>query len=61
VKATTVTLATATTATTTQSAAAKTRDLLRVFGDEYRDYTARVHRIIPFVKPGSGGAAATGR
>lgn len=27
------------------------RDLLRVFGDEYRQYTARVHRIIPFVKP----------
>jgi protein-S-isoprenylcysteine O-methyltransferase Ste14 len=27
------------------------RDLLRVFGDEYRHYTARVHRIIPFVKP----------
>jgi len=27
------------------------RDLLRVFGDEYRNYTARVHRIIPFVKP----------
>jgi protein-S-isoprenylcysteine O-methyltransferase Ste14 len=27
------------------------RDLLRVFGDEYRDYTARVHRIVPFVKP----------
>jgi protein-S-isoprenylcysteine O-methyltransferase Ste14 len=27
------------------------RDLLRVFGDEYRDYTARVHRLVPFVKP----------
>lgn len=27
------------------------RDLLRVFGDEYRDYTRRVHRIIPFAKP----------
>ena len=27
------------------------RDLLRVFGDEYRQYTARVHRILPFVKP----------
>jgi protein-S-isoprenylcysteine O-methyltransferase Ste14 len=27
------------------------RDLVRVFGDEYRDYTARVHRIVPFVKP----------
>jgi protein-S-isoprenylcysteine O-methyltransferase Ste14 len=26
-------------------------DLRRVFGDEYRRYTARVHRIIPFVKP----------
>jgi protein-S-isoprenylcysteine O-methyltransferase Ste14 len=27
------------------------QDLLRVFGDEYRRYTERVHRIIPFVKP----------
>jgi protein-S-isoprenylcysteine O-methyltransferase Ste14 len=27
------------------------RDLLRVFGDEYRRYAARVHRLIPFVKP----------
>lgn len=27
------------------------RDLLRVFGDEYRRYTERVHRIIPFVRP----------
>jgi protein-S-isoprenylcysteine O-methyltransferase Ste14 len=27
-------------------------DLLRVFGDEYRRYTARVHRIIPFARPG---------
>jgi protein-S-isoprenylcysteine O-methyltransferase Ste14 len=27
------------------------RDLLRVLGDEYQRYTARVHRIIPFVKP----------
>ncbi len=30
------------------------RDLLRVFGDEYRRYTARVHRLIPFVKPARG-------
>ena len=29
------------------------QDLLRVFGDEYRSYTKRVHRIIPFVKPRS--------
>jgi len=28
------------------------RDLLRVFGDEYRSYSARVHRILPFVRPG---------
>jgi proline iminopeptidase len=28
------------------------RDLLRVFGEEYRRYTASVHRIIPFVRPG---------
>ena len=27
------------------------RDLLRVFGDEYRRYTARVHRIVPLVRP----------
>jgi protein-S-isoprenylcysteine O-methyltransferase Ste14 len=27
------------------------RDLLRVFGDEYRQYTARVHRIVPFLRP----------
>jgi len=27
------------------------RDLSRVFGDEYRRYTARVDRLIPFVKP----------
>jgi protein-S-isoprenylcysteine O-methyltransferase Ste14 len=27
------------------------RDLLRVFGEEYRQYTVRVHRVIPFVKP----------
>jgi protein-S-isoprenylcysteine O-methyltransferase Ste14 len=27
------------------------RDLLRVFGDKYRSYTARVHRIIPFGTP----------
>jgi protein-S-isoprenylcysteine O-methyltransferase Ste14 len=27
------------------------QDLLRVFGDEYRSYTSRVHRLIPFVKP----------
>lgn len=27
------------------------QDLLRVFGDEYRRYSSRVHRIIPFVKP----------
>ena len=26
-------------------------DLLRVFGDEYRAYTARVHRIVPFARP----------
>ena len=30
------------------------RDLLRVFGDEYRRYTAQVHRLIPFVKPAHG-------
>lgn len=28
------------------------QDLLRVFGDEYRRYTVRVHRMIPFLKPG---------
>jgi protein-S-isoprenylcysteine O-methyltransferase Ste14 len=33
------------------------RDLLRVFGDEYRRYTERVHRIIPFVKPALDAAA----
>ncbi len=27
------------------------QDLMRVFGDEYRAYTGRVHRLIPFVKP----------
>ena len=27
------------------------RDLLRVFGEEYRRYMQRVHRIIPFLKP----------
>ena len=32
------------------------QDLLRVFGDEYQRYTARVHRIIPFVKPSSSEA-----
>lgn len=27
------------------------QDLLRVFGDEYRDYTRRVRRIMPLAKP----------
>ena len=27
------------------------RDLARVFGDEYRRYTARVHRMLPFARP----------
>jgi CubicO group peptidase (beta-lactamase class C family)/protein-S-isoprenylcysteine O-methyltransferase Ste14 len=27
------------------------RDLAGVFGEEYRRYTARVHRILPFVRP----------
>lgn len=27
------------------------RDLARVFGEEYRRYTASVHRILPFVRP----------
>jgi protein-S-isoprenylcysteine O-methyltransferase Ste14 len=30
------------------------KDLLRVFGDEYRGYAERVHRLIPFVKPRRG-------
>lgn len=32
------------------------RDLLQVFGDEYRRYTASVHRLIPFVRPAGGSA-----
>ena len=27
------------------------RDLSRVFGDEFRQYTSRVRRIIPFARP----------
>jgi protein-S-isoprenylcysteine O-methyltransferase Ste14 len=32
------------------------RDLLRVFGDDYRRYTARVHRVLPFVTPSAARA-----
>jgi protein-S-isoprenylcysteine O-methyltransferase Ste14 len=36
------------------------RDLLAVFGDAYRRYTERVHRLIPFVRPkGSRGRPLT--
>jgi proline iminopeptidase len=31
------------------------RDLLRVFGDEYRRYTAHVPRLVPFTRPGGSG------
>jgi len=30
------------------------RDLLRVFGEDYRRYTERVHRIVPFGRPARG-------
>ena len=39
------------------------RDLLGVFGDHYRHYTARMHRIIPFAKGGrtcAGKASSAG-
>jgi protein-S-isoprenylcysteine O-methyltransferase Ste14 len=36
------------------------RDLLRVFGEEYRGYTVRVHRLIPLVRPRSGLADPVG-
>jgi protein-S-isoprenylcysteine O-methyltransferase Ste14 len=29
-------------------------DPLRIFGNEYRSYTSRVHRILPFIRPSSG-------
>ena len=34
------------------------RDLAGVFGEEYRRYTARVHRVFPFVRPKRGVPAA---